>query len=465
MLRSNAALFRRSMKMLDVLALALAYLLSIALMGQFSEGFSRPYLSLLAASVPIWIFVLYFSGGYRSLRERSRIVICATVFKAAVLYAGIQWIAIALFPLAEVSRNVLILYPFCAALTIGVLRIGVMSVLAHIRKLGFNSRAIIIVGVDEVAMQYARIIKSQLNWGIEIRGFVTYDGHAPISPLPDTPILGQVQDLAATLAQHTVDQVVFSAPADGRLEHLHQGVEVCRQMGLDAVLLPQLLTLPEAAQVENPFAMPVIDDTRIYQKPGGLVMKQIMDWALSTLALIALTPLLAVFAVAIKLSSPGPVFFSQYRVGLQGRRFKCFKFRTMFVDAEQRLDELRHLNEMDGPVFKIKNDPRITSIGRILRKYSLDELPQFYNVFLGDMSLVGPRPPLPAEVSQYTRHQRRRLSMKPGITCIWQVSGRNNIDFDSWVQLDLEYIDQWSIGLDVKLLLRTAATVVRGTGM
>ena len=169
-------------------------------------------------------------------------------------------------------------------------------------------------------------------------------------------------------------------------------------------------------------------------------------------------------ALLIKLTSKGPVFFKQERCGLNGRKFTMFKFRTMVEDADQMKDLLAEKNEMDGPVFKITNDPRLTKVGKFLRKFSLDELPQLFNVLRGDMSLVGPRPPLPKEVSQYDPWQRRKLSMKPGLTCLWQINGRNNINFERWMKMDLEYIDNWSLWLDTKILLKTVPAVILGTG-
>lgn len=193
-------------------------------------------------------------------------------------------------------------------------------------------------------------------------------------------------------------------------------------------------------------------------------LKLIFDKVFSFLVLLCLLPVFFVIAIAIKVSSPGPIFFKQTRVGLRGKQFKVWKFRTMVVNAEDKLHELQEQNEQDGPVFKIANDPRVTKIGRILRKTSLDELPQFVNVLKGDMSVVGPRPPIPSEVEKYERWQLRRLSVKPGITCIWQVSGRNKISFKEWMLLDLQYIDTWSFKLDILLILQTVRAVFRSTG-
>jgi exopolysaccharide biosynthesis polyprenyl glycosylphosphotransferase len=194
-------------------------------------------------------------------------------------------------------------------------------------------------------------------------------------------------------------------------------------------------------------------------------MKRALDLVVSGIALLVLSPLLAVIALAVKLTSPGPALYRWNVVGQQGRFFEGYKFRTMVVDADQLKSQLLTQNEMQGPVFKIKNDPRITPVGRILRKFSLDELPQLWSVFKGDMSLVGPRPPLQSEYAHFTEYQKQKLAVKPGITCLWQISGRNEIrDFEEWVRLDLEYIRTWSLWLDFKILWRTLFVVLRGTG-
>lgn len=192
-------------------------------------------------------------------------------------------------------------------------------------------------------------------------------------------------------------------------------------------------------------------DSKVY-----FVIKRVIDIVLAAIGLLVFSPIMLIVVIAIKLEDfKGPVLFSQERVGKLGEIFKMYKFRSMYVDAEQRLQELQHLNEQTGPVFKIKDDPRITKVGKFIRKTSLDELPQLVNVLRGEMSIVGPRPALPREVKQYNAHQKQRLLVKPGITCIWQVSGRNNIGFDEWVELDLEYIKNQSLGLDIKLILQT----------
>jgi exopolysaccharide biosynthesis polyprenyl glycosylphosphotransferase len=195
-----------------------------------------------------------------------------------------------------------------------------------------------------------------------------------------------------------------------------------------------------------------------------LLLKRVMDIVVSLVGLIVLSPLLVIVALIIRFTSPGPVLFAQERVGMNKRLFKLYKFRSMYVDAEKRRSELEHLNEMDGPVFKIKNDPRVTPIGRFIRKTSIDELPQLLNVLRGQMSLVGPRPPLPAEVDRYDWLYRRRLSIKPGITCLWQISGRNEITFKQWMEMDKAYIDNWSLWLDITILAKTVPAVLFSKG-
>jgi exopolysaccharide biosynthesis polyprenyl glycosylphosphotransferase len=210
--------------------------------------------------------------------------------------------------------------------------------------------------------------------------------------------------------------------------------------------------------------LPMLSFNRAPTDEVALLFKRAFDLVSSAAAILAFSPVLLATAIAIKLESPGPVFFRQVRVGKNGRPFKMYKFRSMRLDAESRLESLRAQNEASGPVFKMKNDPRVTRVGHFIRRTSIDELPQFLNVLLGEMSVVGPRPPVPGEVRQYQRWQRRRLSVKPGITCTWQVSGRSNISFDEWMALDLEYIDTWSLWRDVQICLQTIPAVLTSRG-
>jgi exopolysaccharide biosynthesis polyprenyl glycosylphosphotransferase len=267
-----------------------------------------------------------------------------------------------------------------------------------------------------------------------------------------------------------VDEVVFAMPLQV-IDNVADYFIFAEEQGLSVRVLPdwqipQMMYQPKIASVfvQNFVGIPTLVLSSVPRKEFSLLVKAILDRSLTLAGLLVLSPLLVLIAVSVKVSSKGPVFFRQERCGLNGRKFILYKFRTMVPEAEKLKGRLLAANEMDGPVFKIKNDPRVTPLGKILRRTSMDELPQLINVLRGEMSLVGPRPPLPSEVKEYKHWQLRRLSMKPGLTCIWQVSGRNDVGFEEWMRMDLEYIDRWSLLLDFKLLLKTVQVVILGTG-
>jgi len=278
-------------------------------------------------------------------------------------------------------------------------------------------------------------------------------------------VIGTLDDIPDVINANIVDEVVFIVPRSW-LNKIEDVLFYCESAGLKVHIAVNLFDLKfsRAKQTDlQGFPLLVFESTP--EKLGHLFIKRLIDFVASGIALVLLAPVFMVIAILVKITSDGPVFFEQSRCGLYGRQFILYKFRTMIIDAESKLKDILKYNEMDGPVFKMTNDPRVTKIGKWLRKSSLDELPQIWNVFKGDMSLVGPRPPIPSEVKNYDNWQRRRLSMRPGITCLWQASGRNKItDFKEWMKLDLEYIDNWSISLDIKILTRTIFAVFKGTG-
>jgi exopolysaccharide biosynthesis polyprenyl glycosylphosphotransferase len=241
---------------------------------------------------------------------------------------------------------------------------------------------------------------------------------------------------------------------------------MCDVAGVRCLYAPDFLHLKNLKSDTTSFGgMPAFTFKSKMGTPTQLAIKRAIDIVGSAVGLILTMPVFIAATIAIKLQDGGPLFFRQQRIGKGGRRFSCYKFRSMCVDAESRRPALQAINQVDGPVFKAANDPRITPVGRFLRKYSLDELPQLINVLKGDMSLVGPRPPVPDEVAQYSWWQRRRISVRPGLTCVWQVSGRNTVSFEKWMEMDMFYIDNWSLWMDFKLMMRTMPAVVKGTGM
>jgi exopolysaccharide biosynthesis polyprenyl glycosylphosphotransferase len=322
---------------------------------------------------------------------------------------------------------------------------------------------ILVVGPADEAVPFLGILDRHRDWGIRIVGVLRPDDET-LSPVADEPVLGTVSDLPRVLERENIAQVFMTGRA-WDVATLRFVADTCEEMGVTFSMDANFLGLGVArAEVQEYEGWGVLTFSSTPPDVEALVIKRAIDVAGSLVALLLLAPVFLLVALLVKLEDGGPVLFVQERSGLYGRRFPMIKFRSMVVDAEARKAALDARNEMSGPVFKMAADPRVTRIGQLIRKASIDEIPQFWNVLRGEMSLVGPRPPIPGEVARYERWQMRRLSMKPGITCIWQVSGRNDVDFESWMRLDLEYIDNWSLFLDLKLMLRTLPVVFLGTG-
>ncbi len=280
------------------------------------------------------------------------------------------------------------------------------------------------------------------------------------------PLLGTTDDLERVLRERAFQEVYLAGSSLRHGSAMQAAIRVCERFGVPFALPANHFRFDRARPASSrAIADGYIHYLNVEHKPYQMAVKRVLDILVSSIVLVLLSPLLLVVSVLILvLCSPGGVLFRQPRVGHHGRMFNMLKFRTMVADAEARKASLEKLNEQSGPVFKIKDDPRITRLGRILRRYSIDELPQFINVLRGDMSIVGPRPPIPSEVARYEAWQRRRLSVLPGITCVWQVSGRNEISFEEWMYLDMRYIDHWSLAEDLKLILKTVPVVVSGRG-
>ena len=309
--------------------------------------------------------------------------------------------------------------------------------------------------------------------GLEIRdngknrrvmGYLRFEAEAPHKRLP-AEILGAAAGLETVLKERVVGEVYLSGHEDAHRAETQEAIRVCERFGIPFALPANRFRISRA----EPRDRAAIADGYVHylsyrHKPVQLALKRAFDIVASGSALLLLSPILIGVAVAIKLTSRGPILFKQERVGLYGRPFHMLKFRSMVVNAEELKAKLMAMNEQTGPVFKMQRDPRVTNIGRFIRKYSIDELPQFLNVLRGEMTIVGPRPPVPSEVAKYEAWQRRRLSVRPGITCVWQVSGRNEIGFEEWMYLDMQYIDHWSLGQDLQLIFKTIPVVLLGRG-
>lgn len=480
MLKAYRYQFNLACGLADLAALLVSFFLAYGLRRDllpllFPSLAARPVFSL-EAYFPVFLlssFVvlasLYVMRGYSqspSLPLSSAFLLNARANAAAFLVT----LALAyLLKLTFLSRIFLVSYLFLFLILSTAGRYLLSLWFRRAAQRGRFTRRIFLVGCNPQAQTVARRILERPELGVRIQGFLTDTSEqdpGPIRAMEEMGLrnAGSVTSLPDLLVREVVDGVLFCVPA-GNLAAFEDLFLLCEDQGVDTLMAANLFPhLVAQVHLERLEELPLLRFTTLPQNYVALFLKRVLDFLISAAGLILLSPLLALVALLIKATSKGPVLFSQERVGLHGRRFRCHKFRTMVVGAERLQRDLEHLNEADGPVFKIRNDPRVTPVGRFLRKFSLDELPQLWNVLVGDMSLVGPRPPIPSEVERYERWQRRRLSMRPGITCLWQISGRSELDFDTWMRLDLQYIDHWSLTLDFVILLKTLPAVLSTRG-
>lgn len=411
-----------------------------------------PTLFTLIAWLLSAAFVDLYQGDLRSLStELSRALkaLAATALSLAVLTFLLQF--------REISRVVTLLFFALAGLGLSALRLGGRALRWAPRPVRYYA----LVGTGRQAAEILAETSGHPEWGLKLAGCIAEDGF-PTDP--DFVVLGKLSEISRVLEDHVLDEVVFAVPRE-RLAAMEPAILACQEEGVSVrISLDVLRVGPAHMTVADLGGLPMLTMTRTPTNELRLAVKRAFDVVVSATALVLLSPLLVGVAVAIRLDSPGPVLFRQRRVGLHGRVFSILKFRSMHLDAEARQAPLHARNEMSGPVFKMADDPRVTRVGRFLRRTSIDELPQFWNVLVGQMSVVGPRPPLPTEVARYRRWHRRRLSVRPGITCIWQISGRNEVDFERWMELDLEYIDHWSLTNDLRIFLKTIPAVLGARG-
>lgn len=469
MLKEQEDLIHKLTVVIDAVLMAAAYALAFFVRGQLEFSFLHElppfedYLPMLLLVVPAWIICLELTGAYDSMRQKRFRAIFWGLVEASICAMFVFAAAAFLLKWELLSRTFLVLLFLCGTLTLAAERYWALYLLHRARRKGYNYRVVLIVGSGPRAERFGREIQAHPEWGMRILGYVDEADRLGLK-VNGGSVIGGFDDLPRILDENVVDEVVFLLPRRW-LARLEDYIRACEKVGVKATVAVDFFDTAIARPVIKEMdGWPLLTFDTTPNDYFALVMKRTLDIAGSFLGIVLLSPLFLAVAATIRLSSPGPVFFRQVRCGLNGRTFEILKFRTMVVDAEEKLAELRAQNEVGGPVFKMKHDPRITGIGRLLRRTSLDELPQLFNVLRGDMSLIGPRPPLPSEVENYERWQRRRLSMRPGIACIHEVAARNNKDFTLWMKMDLEYIDNWSLGLDMNILVRAVMTVVKGTG-
>ena len=361
-----------------------------------------------------------------------------------------------------VSRAVVVLTILFTAVLLCVRRAAWRRVVYSRYREGLETRNVLIVGAGRVAHALRNHLESLRHLGFRFKGFVALTEREAESG--DADVIGDVRNCLSLARSLFVDEIFFSVPAEKKL--VIALVEEARAAGIDVRVVPDLYDgLAWNAPVEYIGQFPTIPlHRRETFRSASFLLKRALDMTISALGLVLVSPIMLVIALAIGMGSDGPIFYKAQRIGRKGRTFSCYKFRTMVVDADKLKEDLAHMNERDGILFKIAKDPRMTKVGGMLRKYSLDELPQLYNVLRGDMSLVGPRPPIAAEVEQYDLAHLRRLDVLPGITGLWQVEARQDPSFDSYISLDTAYVENWSFWLDLKILARTVGVVFSGTG-
>lgn len=467
MLRSRAKLVQSLIQGFDVLASVLIFRAAIALPGLRSDPVSGDS-ELIALLIPglvactAWPLLLEQLDLYGSQRRRTLFQMFGRLLVAgSISTATITLSTVLMTP--PVTATFALFVGISQGILLGCVRLCAHAVVRIARRQGRNSRNVLIVGTGPRARQTLSMMERHREWGLRVIGFLDESGEPFDERTPPSDV-HKLSDLPFLLREHVVDEVIVACPRS-MLSSIGSVVAVCATAGVPLTLLSDVFgDYVPPPRITNFGSLPSLRFAPVHHGRSQLLVKRAIDVAGSGVLLVASLPVLAVAAIAIKLTSKGPIFFEQVRCGKRGRPFSMYKLRSMSVDAEAQKADLMEQNEMDGPVFKIKHDPRITRVGRVLRRFSIDEIPQFWNVLKGDMSLVGPRPPVPLEVVEYATFQRRRLSMRPGITCLWQVSGRNDIKFEDWVRLDLEYIDTWSITNDLKILLRTIPAALGGSG-
>ncbi|MFY9527629.1 MAG: sugar transferase [Candidatus Acidiferrales bacterium] len=470
MLASVFKLFDLGLMILAFMVAALAVLHQtggVTMTEFFSMRVKIQNFAIFSLFILIWHLIFSFSGLYASRRLSDRRGEVIDVMKATSMGTFVILLgAIAFHIVLETALFLAVFWLVSTGITVGS-RLMLRVILMSARKRGRNLRDMIIVGTNCRALEFARGLVSRPELGYRITGFVDQDWHGTEAFRGSGyAVASDLTSFPHFLRNNVVDEVVMALPFRSMHDQASRIAALCEEQGITVRVLTNIFDLKLAhSSAEELEDDPLITHSTGWVEGWPIFAKRVLDFTISSILITLISPLLLVVAVLIKLTSPGPVLFVQKRLGLNKRRFNVYKFRTMVLDAERQMSQIEHLNEVSGPVFKIKNDPRITTIGRFLRKTSIDELPQLFNVLIGDMSLVGPRPLPVRDYEGFNEDwQRRRFSVRPGITCLWQVRGRSSIPFEKWMELDLQYIDKWSLWLDFQILIRTIPAVLKGSG-
>ncbi|MHA1382087.1 MAG: sugar transferase [Candidatus Helarchaeota archaeon] len=436
---------------------------STQIIGSSSNPLSN-YLTVLFIVVPLWLGMFYFNGMYRSVNTKTVLEFIWITLKSSIFATFFFGMIVFLGKLGFISRLFFIFFIIITIILISFEKIAFSYIIHNKLIKRNNNKRVLVVGKGKRAAEFIRKVNNHPEWAIRIIGAIDDEPERKIISFENVNIIGSIDDLPQILHNQVVDEVVFIVPRS-RLNYIENAIYACEIEGIKVNIVVDLFDLKIArARPTEIDGIPLLTLETSVATEWELFIKRFIDIIISGLAIILLSPIFFLVSILIKLTSPGPILFTQKRIGLNGRRFILYKFRTMYVGAHRKLANVNVFKEMDDPDFRKKKVQYMTPLGKILRKFSIDELPQLFNIFIGHMSLIGPRPSVPEEVKQYEPWQRRRLSMRPGLTCLWQISGRNKLDFDEWMKLDLKYLDNWSLWLDFKILIRTIPVVILGIG-
>lgn len=456
---------------IDVLCVLLATVIAsfTSLMPYYTASFLEHFIAHLGyflAFVIAWPFTATHNRLYISRRRDDLLSLFFDVSKSVALALIFAGFVMAFYtPLGAEPRYVSF-FGLAALCLVCIARVIIQLVLWSARKHGYNERQVLIIGANPRTRQLVTAIQSHPHFGYRFVGILEDEpSRCRVVEEHNLPYLGKFDSLEEVLVKHIVDEVYICLPVRSRYETIQTMANLCEGVGVSVRMIADLFPLRLAtSRFHKLEGIPILALSTVPENQPQILLQRTTDIIISVLALLALSPIFIVTAIAIKLDTRGPVFFRQERVGQNQRKFRMIKFRSMVANAEQLRREVEKFNQADGPLFKSTHDPRMTRVGRVIRKYSIDELPQLFNVLVGHMSLVGPRPPLAKEVAQYSWNQRRRLSVKPGMTGLSQVSGRSELSFKDTVDLDLYYIDQWSLALVFRILFLTFPAVIKGRG-
>ena len=463
--RKARILFGLSDVVLVALAFEGAYQTRVPLHLHFVFYLTREQKALLLGfSLFAWVAIAIWWQVYEKLDAGHVRVILRDAARQCA-YGALSLVIFEYLLRMELSRFFVLLFASYAWVALLVFRLTAGRVIGVIRREFAGPHYVMVVGTGERAQRLGEALERSADYGIRLRGFLNEQSRARPAEilLENVYPIRPIADLPAILRQHVIDEIIFAVPSES-LSELEEYFLLCDEEGVRTrVAVDFFPHVNSTVYLERFGPTPLLTFSAAPYDEIHLLAKRALDIVLAAAGLVVLAPFMAVIALSIRLSSPGPAIFCQVRCGLNGRRFLFYKFRSMCENAEELKLAVAHLSTRNT-ALKIPRDPRLTPLGRILRKFSIDEWPQLWNVLRGDMSLVGPRPAVPDEVDQYKRWQRRRLRMRPGLTCLWAVSGRDNVDFETWMKMDMQYIDNWSLALDWKILFRTIPRVLTGRG-